>query len=51
VRANKKREEVLFGDGFEQSTILRAPYSASGPKTYEYQSGHHEKCHYDAGGV
>jgi hypothetical protein len=49
VRANTKREEVMFGDGFERSTILRAPYGASGPKACEHQSRHQEKYHYGAG--
>jgi len=39
----------MFGDGFERSTILRAPYGASGPKACEHQSRHQEKYHYGAG--
>jgi hypothetical protein len=41
----------MFGDGFEHATILRTPYGSSGLKACEQQSRHHEKCHYDAGGV
>ena len=54
VRIREEWEMIrprMFGDDFEHATILRTPHGSSGLKACEQQSRHHEKCHYDAGGV
>jgi hypothetical protein len=45
----RDEQEVMFGDGLEQSTILRTPFGASGLNPREQQSRDQERYHYDAG--